>query len=273
MFLWHNPLFVKEVRSRIRGRGAFIILTVYGALLAALIAFIYYEDVLRSHAWGTITSGRDLFYGLFAIQLTAVCVISPSLTAPSMTLEKEKQTLEMLLMTHLTAAHIMSGKLLSTLLFGFLLLILSLPFASIAFILGGVAPQEVIAAYGLMYIEMIVYGYIGYLCSLFFNQTKTATSVSFLIVLVLSLGTLVLGVMLEEFDLLSKAAVVSFIFPITPVTTAVSLHDPNVFSSDLKAVWGPHVSLWMVHLGYSVVVLLSGVVWGLLRFHRLARAR
>ncbi len=251
--MFQNPLLIKELRSLIRGKKSFITLTMYVSLLASIILLVYRS---KAHHTGYF-SGRDLFYVLAFAQLIAVCLISPALTAPSMTLEKEKQTLNMLLITLLSPFQIISGKMISTLSFVFILLILSLPFSSISFILGGISPGEVLLTYGILINVMLTYGIIGYLCSIFFKQTRTSTSVTFIVIAALSLGSMLFAVLLDELNITNQKIATGILFPFTPIAALISVLEPNTFSNAIRRVWIISIPMWVMHLIYSAILFLG----------------
>ena len=109
-----STILVKELRSRFRGRRAFVIITVYLAVLA-LIAYGVYSVVApsaRTQAqfggggpFGTTfpnasaTIGQAIFALLSIFQLLLVAFIAPAFTAGTISLEREKQTLDLLVTT------------------------------------------------------------------------------------------------------------------------------------------------------------------------------
>jgi len=113
---------VKELRGRMRGRRAFIILTVYLILIAG---FAWMSEILQEKLYAgafanqaTFASaaiGRGVFGAILLLETLLVVVLVPAFTAGAISLEREKQTLDMLATTPISSLAIVIGKLLSAL--------------------------------------------------------------------------------------------------------------------------------------------------------------
>jgi len=99
-------IMVKELRSRMRGRRAFIVLTVYLAILA-LITYGVYTVVAPNVGGGGFVGGlgqanasavigQSIFTVLSIFQLILVSFIAPAFTSGQISMEREKQTLDLL---------------------------------------------------------------------------------------------------------------------------------------------------------------------------------
>ena len=73
--------------------------------------------------------------------------VKPAMTAGAISLEREKQTLELLVTTPLGTLALVLGKLFSALTYVFLLILASIPLASIVFTFGGVGPEDLVRGY------------------------------------------------------------------------------------------------------------------------------
>jgi hypothetical protein len=81
------------------------------------------------------------------------------------------------------------GKLFSALSYVFLLIIASIPFASLVFVFGGVGPEDLIRAYTFLFALAFGMGALGLFISALVKRTQTATVATFVIVLLLTFGT------------------------------------------------------------------------------------
>ncbi len=201
--MWANPILVRELRSRMRGPRAFVILTTFLLLLGAFAYGLYYM-VTFSQAFsgggpplGAVV-GHSIFTGLALFELTLVCVITPALTANAISSEVERKTLDLLLATPLSPASILWGKLISALSYVFLLILAAVPMASLVFIFGGVTIADILRALGVLMICAITLGVIGLFFSTWLRRGGRATVVSYAMLSLLALGTyflyLVIGV-------------------------------------------------------------------------------
>ena len=192
---------VKELRGRVRGRRAFVILTFYLLFLGAfawaweLVAERTYlaNAALQgggSAAFASATVGQEVFGALILVQTLLVVFLAPASTAGSISLEREKQTLDMLTATPISSLAIVIGKLLSALAYVFLLIAASIPLTAMVFVFGGVGPDDVIRAYAVLVVSALGLGSLGLFISAVMQRTQGATVVTFFSVLFLTLGTM-----------------------------------------------------------------------------------
>ena len=145
-----NPILSRELRVALRNERAFALLAVYVAILGAIVASAFPSDssfsVNPTRAGGS-APGYDLFMTFCGTQAMLVLVLLPALSAGALAQERERQTLEALLLAPLTPLQIVWGKAAGVLAFAGLLLLSTVPLTSLCFLLGGVSPGMVLAAY------------------------------------------------------------------------------------------------------------------------------
>lgn len=191
---------VKELRGRVRGRRAFVVLTLYLLFLGGfawaweLVAEQRYVQTSTlqgaSAAFASSLVGQEVFGALILIETLLVVFLAPAFTAGSISLEREKQTLDMLTATPISSLAIVIGKLLSALAYVFLLIAASIPLTALVFVFGGVGPDDVIRAYAVLIVSAIGLGSLGLFISAIMQRTQGATVVTFFMVLFLTLGTM-----------------------------------------------------------------------------------
>jgi len=188
----------KELRGRMRGRRAFVIVTIYLSLLggfawmvATLIAQSYSNGFGGSSAaFASAAIGQGIFAALLMLETLQVAFLAPSSTAGAISLEREKQTLDLLVATPITSLAIVLGKLLSTLVYVFLLIAASLPLMAIVFVYGGVGPEDVLRGYLVLIATAIGLGSFGLFCSSIVRRTTAATAITIFGVLTVTIGTI-----------------------------------------------------------------------------------
>ena len=190
---------VKELRGRMRGRRAFIILTIYLLLLggfALMVERIMEASFLSPFSGASATAGPAIGQGVFAALLMLmtlqVVFLAPSSTAGAISLEREKQTLELLVTTPITSLAIVIGKLLSALVYVFLLIAASIPLMAVVFVFGGVAPEDVVRGYIVLVVTALGLGSFGLLCSSLVKRTTASTAITIFGVLAITIGTVFL---------------------------------------------------------------------------------
>jgi ABC-type transport system involved in multi-copper enzyme maturation permease subunit len=193
-------VLVRDLRTRMRGARAYVLLAVYLSIIAVVLACVYYgkQETSRGGSGVSMSPGRDLsraFYtGLFVTQAGIVVLFVPAFTAGALTIEHEQQTFDMLVVTRLTPSTVVWGRLASSVSFTLLLLLTALPLVSVCFLLGGVAPLEVLSSYlALMFCAFVV-GSMGILSSTLVTRTVPATILTFTFVFVYLVGTLIAGI-------------------------------------------------------------------------------
>lgn len=198
-----NPILVKDLRSRMRGARAYVLLTVYLLILSGVTLLLY--AALAGSIGNDLNAGRQigrtLFLTIAAVALVEVCLITPALTSGSIAGEKERQTYDLLIASLLTPWQIIWGKLASALAFAFLLIVAVVPVMSLAFLFGGVSLAEVIIALIGLAITAILYATIGVFWSALTRSSLGATSFALGSVILILLGvpfliviaTLILG--------------------------------------------------------------------------------
>lgn len=180
--LRHNPVAMKELRSRMRGRRAFVVLTIYLLAMSAFVSLIYAAYASSANTpYGpdARVAGKAVFAGVLLVQGFMVVFVGPSFTVGAITGEKERQTYDLLRTTLLGANTLVLGKLISALSYVFLLLIASIPLQSIAFMLGGVAVEEVVVSQLVILVAAVTFALWGLFCSSVMRSTQAASVATF----------------------------------------------------------------------------------------------
>jgi ABC-type transport system involved in multi-copper enzyme maturation permease subunit len=180
--LRENPVTVKELRSRMRGRRAFVVLTVHLLFMSGFITLVY--SAFASSASGPYGPdardvGKVIFSSVVGIQVLLVIFVGPSFTAGAISGEKERQTYDLLRTTLLTAKSFVAGKLVSALSYVFLLIFAAIPLQSIAFLMGGVAFIELFLSQVIVLVAAVTFALWGLYASSRMRTTLAASVVTF----------------------------------------------------------------------------------------------
>ena len=193
-------IMVKELRSRMRGRRAFVVLTLYLAVLALITYGVYVvvAPVARAAAGGGIGFGQanasafigqSIFAVLSVFQVILVSMIAPAFTAGQISLEREKQTLDLLITTPLRPGAIIIGKLLTALAFVVLMIVAAIPICAIVLMYGGASVEDILHQQIVLLAVAVGFGAVGIFASALTQRTQAATVVAYCTVLALTLGT------------------------------------------------------------------------------------
>jgi ABC-type transport system involved in multi-copper enzyme maturation permease subunit len=188
-----NPVILKELRGRMRGRRAFVSLTLYILLISLLIGSIYATAAMASPITRFDPSyrqgmGKAIFSVVVMLEFLMISFIGPSLTAGAITSERERRTYDLLRTTPLTAHALVLGKLGSACLYLLLLVITGLPVQALAFLLGGVGFEEIAVSSLMLITNILFFCTLGLFCSSFTKRTLTANVTSYTLILLGGLG-------------------------------------------------------------------------------------
>lgn len=187
----NNPIFAFSAIRRMRSARTPLLITLYSLLLALLAYFTVYGRFMGA----TVTLGDmrlsvDGYAYMIMLQFALLVLVAPAMTAGSISGERERQTLDLLLVTNTGAVKLVLGKLLES--FGFLALMVmcSLPMLSLVLITGGATFAQVLVSVAFLLLMALAALSVGLVCSSLFQRTVTATVMSYLSVFALGIVTL-----------------------------------------------------------------------------------
>jgi ABC-2 type transport system permease protein len=287
-----NPVMVKELRSRMRGARAFIVLSVYLLLLSAFSSLVYVavsESSLSVSGQSSVGQiGRTLFGGVVAIEMMLVAFIAPAFTSGAISGEREHQTYDLLRTTLLPAHSFVLGKLLSSMLYVFLLLAAAIPMQSIAFFFGGVAETELILSFVILMMTALLFSTIGIFFSARSARTlsasvltySVATFVMFGLPILLGAFMLILGFSLNGVGSSTTQIVMLYvaggILSSNPAATAlltqyILLNQRTIGTFSYTLAGGDRVTLISPWIPFTVLYLILTIVFFLLSVRRARR--
>jgi ABC-type transport system involved in multi-copper enzyme maturation permease subunit len=198
----------RELRGRFRGRRAFVVLTLYLAVLALIAYGAYTVQAPNARALSDGTSdpsgfggglgmanasasiGQAIFSLLSVFQLLLVAFIAPAFTAGAISLEREKQTLDLLVTTPMRPGAIVVGKLLAALAFVFLMIVAAIPVSALVLMYGGATIDDILRQQLILFVTAVGFGAIGVFYSALVRRTQAATVLTYSTMLILVIGTL-----------------------------------------------------------------------------------
>ena len=129
-----NPVYSREMKVSARSPRFPLILSLFNGILCLAALINMYSVVLRVRTNATIqySSFMDIYEFVTAIEFILLMFIVPAVTAASISGERERQTLDLMLTTQMTAAQIVTGKLMGALSSLFVLILSSFAKGSMA---------------------------------------------------------------------------------------------------------------------------------------------
>lgn len=286
-----NPVMLKELRGRMRGVRAFVVLTVYLGLMSGFTALLYliYTPINRasgSSAAGEV--GRVLFMGIVGIELMLIIFIAPAFTAGAITGERERLTYDLLKTTLLPSPSFVIGKLESALSYVLLLLLAGIPLQSIAFLFGGVTELELILSFVILTVTAIALGTVGIFFSALMPRTLSASVRAYTTTLVATFGaplvlSIILNILKTTFRPLSPSVEAVFVYigdfltSLNPIVTALNTQQLLInrqvvgFWTDTLASNGstiPRVSPWIT---FTIIYLVVATILVVLSIQRMRK--
>ena len=140
-----GAVFEREVRTVPRNRGLAIARAVYAGALLAIIAtcwLVITGTQSITTAGDTARFGATLLRILAPLQLALAMLAAAMTSAVSVSAEKDRRTLELLLVSRLTDAQLVFGKLAGSLVRVLLLVLSAVPMFALAGLFGGVTPEQ-----------------------------------------------------------------------------------------------------------------------------------
>lgn len=194
----NNPVLSSELKIKMRNWKTFAAISSYVGVML-LIAFIFFKAFIeRQMNFDAIINantsiGLQLYMLLAIVQFILIVLIVPAHTSGAISMERERQTLDLLLCTKIAPLKIVLGKLFSSMSFVLLLIISSIPLFSLVFLFGGVAPKDVFFLFLFYIITAIAIGSMGIFYSTILKKTITATVACYVTVFILWVLSALIG--------------------------------------------------------------------------------
>ena len=176
-----NPVYNREMRVSSRSMKLPLIIFLFNGILFLVTLLNMYSVIMQVKASASIqySSFMEMYEFVATIEFILLTFIVPAVTAASISGERERQTLELMLTTQMTPAQIVNGKLMSALSTLLLLIISSFQVFDQAFILTRGGP-------GNATITLVYYIYNNGFNNLNMGYASSISMVLFLIILVFS---------------------------------------------------------------------------------------
>lgn len=265
-----GPVFHRELRLMPRRPKIYVARTAYGIamLVLACTVCLLLTGTQRVRDPGDFARfGSTLFELLATLQLLIFVFFGGILSAAAVAQEKDRHTLDLLLMTKMNNSELVAGKLMSSLLGLFVLLLTAVPILLFGTFFGGVSPQQVAWVTGITIAGVLISGSLGSTFALWREKAFQALAMTMLVlVLWLGLGRLTaMGVFGSTLMGIPSEIVAVVVSPFEAVLFAsrpfADLGGGMGALSSGNAVTGLDISPVAFFMGLSVVfcVVLNGV--------------
>ncbi|NLK21307.1 MAG: ABC transporter permease [Epulopiscium sp.] len=206
-----NPVLRRELKTKLRTWKAPTLLIIYLLILAGFGGMILLISNVASHTNGFDPREALTVYSLIAgCQLGLIVLLVPALTSGSISGERERQTLDLLLITKQSPFSIIIGKLMSSISQIILLILASTPIFSIVFMFGGVSLGNIVILFLFFIATAIMIGSVGIFCSTYFKKTTTSTVIAYLFVLTLTIATVITWAVFQQYSYIIRSTRLSY---------------------------------------------------------------
>jgi ABC-type transport system involved in multi-copper enzyme maturation permease subunit len=132
--------------------------------------------------------GQALFYSTYMLLLVMVVFLSPAFTAGTISGERERKTLDLLITTLIPVQSLVLGKLVSALAYMVLLILIALPIQSLALMFGGVILEEMLIGTLILLVTALLAGSVGVFVSSLLKSSIASTVLTYAAILLLTIG-------------------------------------------------------------------------------------
>lgn len=187
-----NPVLRREMRTSLRNWRIFGGIALYVLLMGIGAGIFLYGTMFASYDFSFDPQSTVALYGILcAIQMAFVLLATPAQAAASISGERERQTLDLLLVTKMSQFSIVIGKLLSSLGIILLMIFATLPIFAIVFYFGGVSFFGLLGMMAYVLMTAVMAGCISVFMSCIFKRTMISIVLVYLLIGILCFGTLI----------------------------------------------------------------------------------
>ncbi|MDO4772102.1 MAG: hypothetical protein Q4A72_00820 [Bacillota bacterium] len=177
-----NPILEREIKSKMRSWRMPIAIVIY-LFFMGLVTYLG----MSLMSFSSMRAGFDpqaaanIYDFISVFQLGLIMFIVPLVTATSISGERERQTLDLMLCTDFPIMSIIYGKMLSGLSTVLLLMVMATPFLSVSFVLGGIGILDVLKTILYYAISALYISTISLYASTKFRRNITAIIMTYVI--------------------------------------------------------------------------------------------
>ena len=184
-----NPIMAFSATRRMRSFKTMLIVIAYvAALLLLALAFLgsFIPDAVYLN---TMTRGPMCYLALLIAQFALIILIAPAMTSASIAGERERQTLDLLLVTNTGSFRIAIGKVMESFAVLALLIVCGLPVMSLCLLTGGVSLGQILIGELFLLAEAFACVSLGVFCSSVARSTVLSGVLSYLVIILVGVIT------------------------------------------------------------------------------------
>ena len=165
------PLLKRELTEAAQRGRTYVLRSVCLSVFTLIFLAVYMMMTSNAvQAYQLLGSGRHMLETLFFTLLLAVILLTPAMSCSVISLEKEKQTLGLLLVSRLTPWDIIFEKLMSRMMPVLTLLIVASPLFAISYLFGGMSVGDIVLGVLVLLLAILQITAVSLLCSAVMNS-------------------------------------------------------------------------------------------------------
>lgn len=275
-----NPILKNETKRGLRTMRSPWTIFIYNLILVGISLAVFYNMTGELRYSGTaVYSGMIKLYMIMAyVEFAMLALILPILTAGSIAGERERQTLDMLLITRISPWKIIMGKLEASISAIVILAISGSPAFSMVFVYGGIGFFDLFCLMLFLIVFAVFIGSIGIFYSTILKRTVTATVMTYLTMIGIFLGTYLFLKGIYHLQYLEAMRQMTYVEPdihwliylslINPITSFIGLinHQTgnNQIMIDICNRFGSYSNDFVVANWFIISILVQSLVAGAL---------
>ena len=184
-----NPILAFSATRRMRTFRTMLIVFVYMAALLALALVILWPFTDGGIYLSDTSRSPVAYLLLIGVQFGLLVLIAPAMTSGAIAGERERQTLDLLLVTNTGSFRIMLGKAMESFAVLALLIVCGMPVMCLCLLTGGVTVGQILI--GELFLLAVAFACVsvGVFCSALFRSTAVSAVISYLIIIVIGVTT------------------------------------------------------------------------------------
>src|SRR5258707_203687 len=185
--LFELPLLAKELNEQAAQKRTYVIRFLYAGILFTAACGLFYGNFLQTGGGSAsgLGHGRQMFQNLVTLQFWTIYLFVPAISCGCLTVEKERNSLGLLLITSLTPWEIVFQKLFGRLVPMLTFVVLSFPLMAVAYSFGGITQDYLWSGIVLLVLACLQAAALSVLCSAWFPTTVEAFVANYTLFLIL----------------------------------------------------------------------------------------
>lgn len=222
-----NPVYQMEVGTYARASRVFWLIIAFNCVLSIITFVMFYTAFNGVSNMGAVDYDGliKLYTSMAYIEFGMVMLIIPATTAGAITGERERKTLDIMLVGNRHARTIVIGKFMANMRLIFIVMLSSIPIISMVFVYGGIKFVNLLQLFAIIMVAGAYIGSIGIFCSSVCKKTTSAIMMAYAAFIGLTILTVALNYLfarvttgngyLGEYYML-------YLNPIAPITHLIS---------------------------------------------------